>query len=213
MNGRSYHKFNQQNSYLCGETIVVYYVLFRPKRTENLIPICKPVRDNPPIPSRVKFQGVSVCFSRFGEFRSVSAGMCISVGLLFWFFFILFFSLLSFFSALSSSSFFFFPFSAQLSLCLCTFSLPFFFFCLFGSSVVTCHSFFFLLLLSSFFFFFFFLPSSFFFLPSSLSVPLVDYPKNCYNFTACNEKPKQLSINFYLYGHLMLPLFKWAAKF
>ena len=47
----------------------------------------------------------------------------------------------------------------------------------------------------------------------SVSVPLVDCPKNYCNFTACNEKPKQLSINFYLYGQLMLPLFKWAAKF
>jgi hypothetical protein len=35
-------------------------------------------------------------------------------------------------------------------------------------------------------------------------------PKYCCNFTACNEKPKQLSINFYLYGHLMLPLFTWV---
>jgi hypothetical protein len=51
--------------------------------------------------------------------------------------------------------------------------------------------------------------------PSSLfvSVPLVDCPMNCCNFIACNEKSKQLSINFYLYGQLMLPLFKWATKF
>ena len=39
----------------------------------------------PPIPPRVKFRGVSVCFGRFGEFQSVLAGMCISAGLLFGF--------------------------------------------------------------------------------------------------------------------------------
>ena len=37
----------------------------------------------PPIPPWIKFRGVSVCFGRFGEFRGVSAGMCISADLLF----------------------------------------------------------------------------------------------------------------------------------
>ena len=144
-----------------------------------------------PIPPWVKFRGVLTVSVNLEVFRPVC---------FFGVFFILFFSALF----LLRPFFFFFLFSAQLSLCLCTFSLLFLFFCLFGSSAVTCPSFFFLLSSSS----------SFLFPPSSLSVsvPLVDCPKNCYNFTACNEKPKQLSINFYLYGHLMLPFFKWAAK-
>ena len=63
---------------------VVYSVLFWPKRTENLIPVCKPVQDNPPIPPRIKFRSVSGHFGRFGEFQ------VISVGLLFFSFFLFF---------------------------------------------------------------------------------------------------------------------------
>jgi hypothetical protein len=108
---------------------------------------------HPYVPPRPKSRPVPACFGRFGLFRSVSAGKPVSAGLLFkplptvsvtssrlqqsspvhlrlFFFF--------FFFLLPSSSFFFFLLllsSAQLSLCLCTFSLPFFFL-FFGSSAV-----------------------------------------------------------------------------
>ena len=94
-----------------------------------------------PIPPRVKFWGVSVCFGRFDEFRGVLAG------LLFWVFFFFFSTLLL------RPFFFFFLFSAQLSLCLYTSSppallcvIPFFFFSP-------------LILSRSFFFFFFVFPT------------------------------------------------------
>ena len=57
-------------------TNVVHSVPFRPEQTENLVPVCKPVRDNPHSTSGK----ISECF---GEFRGVSASMCISAGLLF----------------------------------------------------------------------------------------------------------------------------------
>ena len=121
----------------------------------------------PPIPPRVKFRGVSMCFGRFSKFWCVSAGTYISAELLFWVFF---FSLLSFFSAPSSS--FFFPPSSL--------SVTFLYFLSFvflpkrrrkNGFWFKCRApFSFFLLLVSCFFFFFFLS---FFLPAlSLSVYL-----------------------------------------
>ena len=117
----------------------------------------------------------------------ISARLHIPAGILFWLFIFIFFL-----------CFFCFCF------CVCFFfCFYFFFFCFcffyFCSASSAASALLLLLLLP---------PSSL-----SVSVPLVDCPKNYCNFTACNEKPKQLSINFYLYGQLMLPLFKWAAKF
>ena len=121
----------------------------------------------PPIPPRVKFRGVSMCFGRFSKFWCVSAGTYISAELLFWVFF-------SFSTLLLLRPFFFFLFPAKLSLC--NFSLLFVF-CLFAKKKkkewflvqVPCPFSFFLLLVSCFFFFFFLS----FFLPAlSLSVYL-----------------------------------------
>ena len=63
--------------------IVVYSIPFRPERDGKSRTDMQTGARQPPIPPRVKFRGVSVCFGRFGEFRDVSAGMCISAGLLF----------------------------------------------------------------------------------------------------------------------------------
>ena len=53
---------------------VVYSVPFRPKRTENLVPTCKPVRGTP----------MFHLGQNFGLFRPVSAGICNSARILFW---------------------------------------------------------------------------------------------------------------------------------
>jgi hypothetical protein len=62
----------------------------------------------PPIPSQVKFQDVSMCFGHFGKFQCVSAGTYISAGLLFWVFF--FFSALLLLRPFFFFFFFFFLF-------------------------------------------------------------------------------------------------------
>ena len=63
-------------------TIVVYSVPFRPERTENLVPVCKPVRDTPPFHLG----------QNFGLFRPVSL---FRLDYFFGFWFLFFFSVLS----------------------------------------------------------------------------------------------------------------------
>jgi hypothetical protein len=58
-----------------GKTKVVYSVPFRPEQTENLVPVCKPVRGNPPFHLRLNFEvfrvisGVSDHFGQFTFWR------------------------------------------------------------------------------------------------------------------------------------------------
>ena len=119
------------------ESNVVYSVSFRPERTENLVPACKPVRGTP----------MFHLGQNFGLFRPEYF-----FGFLFIYFFSAFSSSASSAAASASASSSSFASAASSALLL-------------------------LLLLP---------PNSL-----SVSVPLVDCPKNCCNFTACNEKPKQ----------------------
>ena len=102
-----YIKLFKEISLVWVRTIVVYFVPFRPERTENLVPVCKPVRDT----SHFTSGKISGCFDRKVYFGQIT----------FLVFIFIFFSTLlllpsSFYFLLSSSSFFFPPNSLSLYL-------------------------------------------------------------------------------------------------